>query len=290
MMTWGFNVSALSVLVNNIDPIILTATRIFVAGICVLIIAYFMGIFRLPKKSELKVMFLITIFNVVLHHIFLALGLTLTSGVNTGIILGSGPIVTMVLSVVFLKDHVTRLRVFGFLLGFIGIVFTSLVGGADGLTLSIGDVFIFLAMLVQAISFILISKLNPTFDPRLMTGYMLVLGSVFIFISSIIFNNDISQLRYLFTWKFGSVFLFSAIFATAFGHMVYNYAIKQIGPAESAIFININTIFALFGAALFLGEPILLNHYFGLILIIIGVFFGSGSLEYVLRKRKRRQI
>lgn len=290
MMTWGFNVSALSVLVNNIDPIILTATRIFVAGICVLIIAYFMGIFRLPKKTELKVMFLITIFNVVLHHIFLALGLTLTSGVNTGIILGSGPIVTMVLSVVFLKDHVTRLRVFGFLLGFIGIVFTSLVGGADGLTLSIGDVFIFLAMLVQAISFILISKLNPTFDPRLMTGYMLVLGSVFIFISSIIFNNDISQLRYLFTWKFGSVFLFSAIFATAFGHMVYNYAIKQIGPAESAIFININTIFALFGAALFLGEPILLNHYFGLILIIIGVFFGSGSLEYVLRKRKRRQI
>lgn len=289
MITWGFNVSALVILVNSIDPLILTSVRIFVAGVVVLIISYFMGIFRLPKKSELKIIVIITIFNVALHHMFLALGLTMTSGVNGGIILGAGPIVTMVLSVIFLKDYVTRLRAFGFLLGFSGIVFTSMIGSTGGFTLSVGDLFIFLAMLVQAISFILISKLNPTFDPRLITGYMLILGSVFIFITSLCMNNDLLQLRHLFTWKIGLVFLFSAIFATAFGHMTYNYAIKQVGPAESAIFINLNTIFALVGAALFLGEPILLNHYFGLVLIIIGVFLGSGSLEYILNKRKQKR-
>lgn len=286
MMSWGFNVSALSVLVNNVDPIILTAARIFVAGVAVLIIAYFLGIFRLPKRSEIKTIIVITIFNVILHHIFLALGLTMTSGVNTGIILGAGPIVTMVLSVIFLRDHVTRLRVLGFILGFIGIVFTSFVSGTNELTLSIGDLLIFLAMFVQAISFILISKLNPTFDPRLMTGYMLVFGSVIILITSFIFNNDYKQLSYLFSWKLGLVFLFSALIATAFGHMIYNFAIKQIGPAESAIFINLNTLFALIGSAIFLGEAILLNHYFGLILIVVGVFLGSGSLEYVLKKRR----
>src|SRR5699024_1423517 len=156
MMIWGFNVSALAVLVNSVDPIILTSARIFVAGIFVLIIARIMCIFRLPNKSELIVIFVISIFNVVLHHLFLAVGLTKTAGVNTGIILGAGPIVTMILSIVFLKDNVTKIRAGGFLLGFTGIILTSLIGATRAVTLSIGDGIIFLAMLVQAISFILI--------------------------------------------------------------------------------------------------------------------------------------
>lgn len=289
MAVWGFNLSALVVLVNKIDPITLTSVRIFTAGIAVLIVARMMGIFRLPTKQEWKTIGLITIFNVALHHTLLAIGLTKTSGVNAGIILGAAPLVTMVLSIVFLRDSVTRLRAVGFILGFIGIIITSLTG-TDGVhTVSIGDGFIFMSMFVQAVSFILISKLNPTFDPRLLTGYMLVLGSLFIFIVSVLIERDISQVQQLFSWKLGSIFLFSAIIATALGHMIYNYAVKNIGPAETTIFVNLNTLFALIGAALFLGEPILMKHFLGVGLIIIGVFIGSGTLDYLIRLRKKRR-
>lgn len=289
MAVWGFNLSALVVLVNKIDPITLTSVRIFTAGIAVLIVARMMGIFRLPTKQEWKTIGLITIFNVALHHTLLAIGLTKTSGVNAGIILGAAPLVTMVLSIVFLRDSVTRLRAVGFILGFIGIIITSLTG-TDGVhTVSIGDGFIFMSMFVQAVSFILISKLNPTFDPRLLTGYMLVLGSIFIFIVSVLIERDISQVQQLFSWKLGSIFLFSAIIATALGHMIYNYAVKNIGPAETTIFVNLNTLFALIGAALFLGEPILMKHFLGVGLIIIGVFIGSGTLDYLIRLRKKRR-
>src|SRR5690625_6141981 len=77
--------------------------------------------------------------------------------------------------------------------------------------------------------------------------------------------------------KLGMLFLFSAIIATAFGHMIYNYAIRNVGPTETTIFVNLNTMFAILGAALFLGEPILMKHYTGLGFIIIGVFIGSGT-------------
>src|SRR5690625_697300 len=92
MALWGFNLSALVVLVQNIDPITLTSVRIFVAGLAVLMIAKFIGIFRLPTKKEWKTILIISIFNVVLHHSFLAIGLTKTSGVNASIILGSAPL------------------------------------------------------------------------------------------------------------------------------------------------------------------------------------------------------
>lgn len=289
MAIWGFNVSALATLVANVPPITLTAYRVLVAGIGVLIISYLMGIFRLPNKKELKVILIITIFNVVFHHSFLALGLARTTGVNAGIILGAAPLVTMILSVILLKDRITRLRLIGFLLGFIGIIVTSIVGVNGLASISTGDLFIFLSMLMQAFSFILISKLNPDFDPRLLTGYMLVIGSALIFIVAYGVEGDLSQITHIFNWKLGSIFLFSALIATAFGHMTYNYAVKNVGPAETAIFINLNTLFALIGASIFLGEPILKNHYIGVILILMGVFVGSGSLEYLIKKRKMKK-
>lgn len=286
MAIWGFNLSALAILVQNIDPITLTSIRIFVAGIAVLIMTGVLGIFRLPTKKEWKTIVIIMFFNVVLHHSFLALGLTKTSGVNAGIILGAAPLVTMVLSIVFLKDRMTRLRVFGFMLGFLGIIVTTLANG-DGLAgISFGDGFILLSMLAQAISFILIGKLNPTFDPRLLTGYMLIVGSCFILISASVIEGDLAQMTLLFEPKLLAIFLFSAIVATAFGHMTYNYAITHVGPAETTIFVNLNTLFAILGTAIFLGETIVGQHYLGLSLIIIGVIFGTGTIDYLLEKRR----
>lgn len=289
MAIWGFNLAALVTLVNQLDPITLTAFRIFTAGVAVLIIAKIMGFFRLPTKEEWKTIGLITIFNVAFHHTFLAIGLTKTSGVNAGIILGAAPLVTMVLSVLFLRDKITRLRAFGFFLGFLGIIITSIAGTGGVSSISLGDGFVFLSMVFQAISFILISRLNPTFDPRLLTGYMLFVGSLFIFVVGWIVEGDVAQLRLLFSWKLGLIFLFSAVLATALGHMIYNYAIRNVGPTETTIFVNLNTMFAIIGAALFLGETILKQHYFGLILIVIGVFIGSGTLDYLLKNRHRRK-
>src|SRR5690625_692466 len=192
----------------------------------------------------------------------------------------------MVLSIILLSDKVSRLRMLGFGLGFVGILMTSLAGTEGIESFSFGDVIIFSSMVMQAFSFILISKLNPTFDPRLLTGYMLVIGSIFIFIVAIFFEQNVSQLTKLFSGKIGLTFIFSAVVATAFGHMTYNFAIRNVGPTETTIFVNLNTLFAIVGAALFLGEPILRNHLIGLIFILVGVFFGSGTFEYIIRKRR----
>lgn len=286
MVAWGFNLSALVILVNAINPITLTSVRVFTAGIAVLILAKIIGIFRLPNKEEWKIIFIISLFNVALHHSLLAIGLTKTSGANASIILGSLPLMAMILSAVFLKHLLPKVRIFGFLLGFFGITLTSLAGSEGIGAISSGDLFIFISLLAQAYSFILISQLKPTFDPRLLTGYMLIVGSAFIFIVALVTERGFGQLSTLFSWKIGSVFLFSAVVATAFGHMVYNYATRKVGPAETAIFTNLNTLFGLIGAAVFLKEPILATHYVGLILIIVGVFFGTGVFEYLVLKRR----
>src|SRR5699024_5275994 len=108
MAIWGVNVSALATLVANVPPITLTAYSVLVSGIGVLNISYVIELFRPPPNKELKFIGIISIFNVVFHHTFLALGLATTPRVNAGIILGAAPLVQMILSVILLKDRITR--------------------------------------------------------------------------------------------------------------------------------------------------------------------------------------
>lgn len=290
MIAWGFNVVATKVLVTNFMPVTMTSARIFVAGILVFIILSTMKKVRPLTKKEYIFVFIGSLLNVVGHHYFLSVGLMQTSASNGGLILGTGPLLTAIMAFLFLGNRLTWIRVMGILLGIIGISFVVL-QGSDGLSgVSTGDLYIFLSILSQALSFIIISKVSKTLDPRLMTGYMLVIGSVILFsISLFLEPAGISSLINQQSGKVWAIFFASSIIATALGQMLYNYAIGKVGPGEASIFINLNPFFALVGAALFLGERIGLTHAVGFIFILFGVVFGSGALEEILRTQREKR-
>lgn len=279
MMIWGLNVIALKILVEHFSPVTLTSFRILTAGIVVILILFFTGQLRKLTRKEVIYIGTAALFSVVAHHLFLAVGLTKTTASNAGLILALVPLVTSVLAVVFLGNRFTVFRFVGILLGFTGVMFVVLNGKTGIHHVSIGDFYIFLSVLSQAISFIIIKKATDTMDSKVMTGWMLLFGSLLLFFISLWMEPDgLSSLANgtIYLWM---IFLASAVFATALGHMLYNRAIKQIGAAESAIFINLNPLFSLLGAYFFLGESISLSQIMGFILIVIGVILGSGFLD-----------
>jgi len=290
MLMWGMNVSALKVIVENFMPITITAFRIFTAGLVVFIILAFTKIVRLPKNKEWFYIAGGALFSVVLHHYFLASGLTMTSAANTGLILGMGPVLTVIFATLILKRKPSKLQITGFILGFIGVSFTVLSGSGGINSVNLGDFYILLSILSQALSFIVIKQAADMMDPRLFTGYMLLFGSIILFLISLWTEpGGLASLSNVdgTVWL---VFLFSAVIATGVGHMAYNYAINQLGPAETSIFLNLNTFFSILGAAIFLNEAILFSHFIGLVFIVSGVIFGSGGLEAWMLERKRKRL
>ncbi|MDE3838924.1 EamA family transporter [Bacillus methanolicus] len=279
MMIWGLNVIALKILVEHFSPVTLTSFRIFTAGIVVILTLLFIGQLRKLTWKDIMYICSAALFGVVAHHLFLAVGLTKTTASNAGLILALVPLVTSVFAVVFLGHRFTVFRFVGILLGFTGVMFVVLNGKSGIHLVSIGDFYIFLAVLTQGISFIIIKKATQTLDTRMMTGWMLLFGSLLLFFISLWMepNGLLSMANG--TTPIWMIFLASAVLATALGHMIYNKAIQQIGAAESAIFINLNPLFSLLGAYLFLGESISLSQIMGFILIVIGVILGSGMLD-----------
>ncbi|SDN22507.1 Threonine/homoserine efflux transporter RhtA [Psychrobacillus sp. OK028] len=286
MFAWGANVSLLKYMVEEVAPVTLTAFRILVAGLVVVLILWKMKLLRKPTPSEWKYILLGTLTNVVIHHYFLNMGLSITSATHGGLILGTGPMLTAIFAAIILRYFPSKVQWLGVVLGLAGIAVSILVG-SETMGANLGDFYVFLSILVQVLSFMVVSKAAKTLDPRLLTAYMLIIGAVILIVISLIQEPGAIKQFSSTTPNFWIIFLASAIVCTAVGHLMYNYAVGQAGPTKAAIFMNLNPVFSLIISALFLGEVLRLNHLLGLILIIAGVMLGSGAAEDLWKKRQQ---
>lgn len=286
MFIWGLNVVAIKFLIEYIPPVTMQAFRILVAGIVTIIILYFLRDLRKLTKKEYVYIFLAAILGQLGHHAFLGLGLVETTATNAALILGLSPIGTSILAIIFLHDRLTMLRLFGIGLGFSGVAIVVLQNSGGLGSISRGDLFVFISMISQVCSFIIIKKLSSTLSTKQMTAVMLLVGSVLLLgLSFFVEPQGMTELSKGTVWVW-IVLLVSAIFATGLGHILYNTAIHEIGAGQTAVFNNLIPFFALIGAYFFLGEQIIFTQILGFMLIVLGVLFGTGYVESVLIKRK----
>ncbi|WP_096200848.1 DMT family transporter [Bacillus sp. FJAT-45350] len=290
MVIWGLNVVMLKVLVEYLPPATMQSLRIFVAGLVVCAILFFQKQFRPLTKKEWKVTIITTLLGVVGHHLFLAIGLSMTTASNTSLILALLPLTTSLFALLLLNDQLTRLRLVGICFGLVGVGLIILNGSGGVGSINYGDLFVFLAMLVQALSFIYIKKATATIDSKFMTGIMLIIGSSMLFLISLVLEpgglgSVVNTPGYV--W---AIFFASAIVATAIGHILFNSAIQRIGAGQTAVFNNFVPFFGLVSSAIFLGEQIMPVQMIGFVIIVFAVLLGTGYADdKILRKVKKKQ-
>ncbi|MFP7486214.1 DMT family transporter [Priestia filamentosa] len=290
MAMWGLNIIWLKLLVNEFAPVTMTTFRIFVAGVAVLLFLSVKGVVRKLTFKEFSFICVVSLFNIVGHHYFLSVGLTNTTAMNGGLILGLVPILTAIASLFLLKVKFSIMKVVGILFAFFGVSFALVAGHGGAISTSYGDVQIFLAAVSQAISFVLIKKASTNIDARLMTGWLMIVGSAGLFFVSLAVEPQGLAMMKTDNYLIWLVFIGSALLATAFGHMTYNYAMQHIGASESAVFINLNPFFALISSYLFLGESLYITQFIGFLLIVFGVLAGSGAVEQWRRAKVTYKI
>lgn len=290
MVVWGFNVTAIKIIVSNFAPVTITSFRIFIAFLMLAPMLFYRSDIKKLARKDILFIGLVALFGVLGHHFFLSVGLSLTSAANGGLILGSVPVVTTVAAALFLGDRLTVFRIMGLIFGFSGVALIMLMQPVASFRFALGDIFMFCAVLSQAISFILINKMSKTAGTQAVTGLSLMMGSGMLFaVSLAIEPSGLATLKTgnLTAWL---VFFASGIIATAFGHLIYNHAIQQIGAGQASLFLNLSPFFSLVGAFLFLGEKIYTFQWLGFFFIVIGVVLGTGFLEHRNALRAKKSI
>lgn len=289
MILWGLNVIAVKWIVSAFSPVTITSIRIFAASMTLMPIIVLGRLIKRPTGREFWHLLMISLTGVLAHHFFLAVGLANTTSANGGLILGTVPIVTSILASVMLGVRLSLFRIAGLISGFCGI-FLIMVSQQDSTWhFSWGDIFMFGAVLAQAISFIFIRKITATMEAAVVTGLTQLFGSFLLFLVALQLEPlGLASLREgtLFDW---SVVIASGVLATGIGHLVYNTAIQKVGPVEATVFLNMTPFFSLLGSALLLGETLLPQHFISFICIVAGVILGTGLVDEWYRQQKLKR-
>ena len=79
-----------------------------------------------------------------------------------------------------------------------------------------------------------------------------------------------------------SMIILQGLLIAIFAMLLYNFAIRQLGPAQTAAFGALTPILALVGSFVFLGETITLLKSVGIFIVAVGVVLASGIMEKAL--------
>ena len=228
--------------------------------------------FKLTKK-DIPVFMFTGIVGMFGYHVLFFSALKYTTAINSSIIGASNPIITAILSIIFLKDKITFKRLLGIILSFTGVFLT--ITNADfnalrNLSFNQGDTLMLIAVFMWASYSVFSKKVMPRYSPLILTYYSFLFCTI-ILIPFVIYEKPWTFLSAAPMYSFAAV-AYMAIFPSVIGYLVQQMSIKQIGPSKTSIFINLVPVFSIVLSILILGEELMPIKLVTALLIILGVY------------------
>lgn len=281
MAIWGLNISAIKVLTEYLDPLIIACTRMVLAAIVINFTVIWsrrpIRLLQISRWQWLRFL-LCAILMVYVNQLFFTNGMQRASASNSSLIMALSPLVASILAAFIFREPLTRMRLLGVALGFGGVfavVFSS--PGASLAGPGLGDLQVGGAMLTFVVGGMLIQGLARQFNALVISSMIYTLGAALLCIHLAIDDSvDISIQSIvdpgIWPWI---LMIFSGIFATAICNMYWNRAIAELGVARTSVFQYWIPVFGVGFALWLLGESFTVWHLVGLLGIVLGTYLGT---------------
>lgn len=278
-LMWGLNFHLLKIMLSSVHFIEAGFWRYF---FCVIVL----GIYTrksFPKwslfKKHITGILIVGILGLFCFNILLFWGLMYTSSINASLIISLNPIVTLLLTSLFLKSSINYKQLIGAFFGITGVVYLLSKGdllNLNHLVFSKGDIVILLAMFLSAFYHIWVNKYAINISNQHFT-FLTNLVCLIFFIIIVPFFIEPHSTNYDF--QFWIISISFGIFGTALTYILWNKGLRIIGASKSGIFMNIVPLSTAVIAVL-LGKELATYH------IISGILIFSGLLISQMKIRK----
>ena len=277
-LLWGsaFPFLKISYEMLNLPPddwgakVLFAGYRFFLAALLLILVAV-VGLrqqLRVPRRI-LPWTFLLGLLQTALQYFFFYNGLAYSTGIKGSIIGATGSLFVVVLSRLYYKnDLLTAQKLFGLLVGFVGVMVANMSKGALDYSLSFfGEGFLLISSFVGALGTILAKELAATVHPVLVTAYQMFFGSVLLILTGGIASGLGSV---VFDWRSALLLLYLA-FASATAFSIWYSILKYNKAGEVAVYRFLIPIWGTLLSALFLGESVGPNTIGALAMVSVGI-------------------
>ena len=287
------------VIAKGVMPTYLTpSVFIFLRAAGATILFWLVKFLFVREKVERKDLFLLAacgLFGVAVNQLFFFHGLSMTSSINSGIIMTINPILVVILSYFILKEVITWRKSFGIALGATGAVLLTLAAGTGSGDSSLGDLFIFINAASYAVYLVIVKPLMKKYAPLTVITYVFSFGLTYI----LLYPPTLMELS---VTDFSAipmdkvyVILFVIIGVTFLTYLLTVYGLKYVSPSVSSAYIYLQPVLVMFFAVV-LSAVGLADNYMNtitwekvgyMLLIFMGVYLTSSSS--FLKKRRARK-
>ncbi len=273
MLFVGSSVPVAKELISEVPIFIALFLRYF---ICLISIFIAIKLFKLPtiqlSRNQIMALLFQALLGVFLYPVALFYGVTQTDALIAGVILGTLPAVTGILSIFFLKEKLNWYYAIGIIFAVGGVIIANLhhaeknVPGNSGL---IGIVLILVAVLGQA-GFTVVGKVNGTKLSAVMMAYWLsLIGSImflpFALVESIHFDfHRVSTTTTL-------LLLYYGVIVTALGYYLFYSGLPKLPAMVSGVYSAAAPLAAMLIAVIFLGETLTWSSVIAALLILVAI-------------------
>jgi drug/metabolite transporter (DMT)-like permease len=273
---WAGSFIVVDITTKEMDPIDLGFLRFLVATPLMILIAVVRKKPLMLPKKELPWLVVLGLTGVTFLYLFQFLGIHFTNAPTASVLINTNVIFIVILSGFFLHETLTRKRVAGIVLSFIG-VFVIMFSDILKQELTFDNLFFIggILMLLSAFCWALYSfvgkRLLKTYDEFVITTYAFGLGTLF-YIPFVIFHlSSVLQQTSPNGWL---AVLYLALTCSLFGYLGWYYALKHIDASKAAVFLNLIPLFTIL-MSFFLGTSLTWFFILGAALILYGVYLAQ---------------
>ena len=280
---WGGTFVAGKWAVSEAPPFLVAAIRFAIASAVLFALVAWRRArgtdgFRLPRgPAEWAGLLSLGLTGVFLYNALFLAGLARTTATNGSLIVAFNPILTAVLSAMWLSERVRPLQAAGLLLALLGVGVVVTKGSpavVRSLSFNPGDLLLLGAPLAWALYTILGKKVLARFPPLVATAYASLFGTILLLPAAAAEGPLLAGASRLTGYGWLSI-LQLALLGTVAGFVWWYEGVEALGAARAAVFVNLVPLFGVLLAALILGERMEWSQLAGGMLVVTGVYAGS---------------
>ena len=270
---WGGSIVAQKLALGSFSPVEASVLR-DLGGLAILMATWWWqeGTLGTLTRADLRDLGFLGL-GVLGNHLLILIGLKYVSGAVAGVIIGSSPVVTALLSAVLIQDVPLRAVWAGALLSFAGVAVVSVAGfQAAGEQPLLGSLLVFLGVVswalysigsravMERLSALTVNWTTLLVAMALQTPLLVTDRKMLDAGAASVSGGDWLALGYL------------VVFATAVAQQAWLYGVKGIGPSRASVLGNLTPVAAVALSAVILREQVGLIEVTGIALILAGVW------------------
>jgi len=271
---WGSNFIAMKYLLRSIDPVELLLLRLMLGslifGVVLLATSRTLPHFSRREWGQLVI---IGTLGISVNISAVAFGTRLIPAGLASLIVTSNPVFTALLSRAFAGESLTRRKLLGIFIAFLGFLIVLLWGGPDAtfnLHNSLGVLITLAGPSAWALYTILSKPYVRRCPPTQFAGIVTILGALPA-LPLLLYDHRIFGDVTRFTPTDWLATLVTTGLALVLSYTLWYHGLRVLQPTQVAIYIYMVPVFGVFGSWLLLGEPITIFLLVGGVTILFGV-------------------